>query len=307
MDKLNVLTLGGCAPYDIITANRNHTTLYNIDMWLGSFSRQLWEPGKVALRLKEELDSILESVRTAPEDKADVLMQLSYTIKEWRTPTTLIQNLPPNSVVILDPAYEIQSFYFDGNEIFDIHLNYDITVRKHMPAWFNQLVNKHVHQYDCGIMEIAMFQTHAIRKFAKELAKQNVPVIAVNNLYTRKIYDPITNGAVLAIKQYNNKMPFSKQHSNELEKYEYSNELIERFYEIWTDFLPKKFKRFTPSIDGLYADVNHHIGYHPTHLHHTCRTALNAELNAMIVETVAEHKAQQPLILPGDPEFNRTS
>lgn len=303
MDKINILTLGGCAAADILKSNRNHVSLYNIDMWLGSFSRQMWEPGKVANRLKEEIETIVGSASTNQDDFVSTVMQIYYVVKERRTPSILLKDLPDNSVVIIDPAYEIQRFYFDGNEIFDLHSNYDKHVRKHMPAWFNDLVFKYYTPYDSGIIEIAKFQYRALDKFLLQLKKLNVPVIAINNLYTSKIYDPTTNSAVRSIPHYNSKIPFSKLHSSDLEKYDYSTDLINRFYEIWEDRLPKEFKLFSPDLNEIYADSDHYLGYHPTHLHHTCRTTLNAELTATIIDAIAEHKARQTIIMPGNKDF----
>lgn len=296
MEKINVLSLGGCAVSDIINSNRNHVNLYNLDVWLGSFSRQMWEPGKIASRVKEELHTIVSSANSIPSDFVDVVMQIYFTVKERRTPTILLDNLPKDTVVIIDPAYEIQNFYFDGNEIFDISLNYNRIVKKHMPEWFNNLVAKHHTHFDCGISEIAVFQFRALKEFLRNLKKLNVPVIAVDNLYTDKIFDKNTNSVVTTISNYNSRMPFGKRHESELERHNYSKELVDRFYELWIDYLPDNFKIFSPDKKYLYADLDHHLGYHPAHLHHTCRTALNDELGALIVEAVRDHK--QKIILP---------
>lgn len=300
MEKINILTLGGCAADDILRANRNHTNLYNIDVWIGSISRQYWEPGKVASRLKEDMSTILPRI-TDTKVKIPTTVQWLYTIKEYRTPQKLLESLTPNSVVIVDPAYEIQNFYFDGNEIFDVHLMYDSTVRKHMPDWYNLAVNKYYTRYDNGIMELTMFQYHTSKAFMAALEKMKVPVIVIDNLYTNKIYDPITNSVGSALPLYVSKMPFALK-GTVLENHDYSTKLIEKFYELYKRVVPSSFKIFSPDVKKIYADPNHHQGYHPTHLHHTCRTVLNDELNALIVEAVADHKAKQPLILP-----NKTS
>lgn len=296
MEKINIVTLGGCAASDILRSNKNHVNLYNIDPWLGSVSRQSWAPDKVAARLKEEAKSIHDKAKNS-SSLVNTEVQLFYTIKERRTPATIIDSLPENTVVILDPAYELMRFYFDGNEIFDIELNYKTHVRKHMPDWFNALIDKNTLRFDCGIKEIAKFQYRSIDNFMQMLDKRNIPTIAVDNLFTRKIYDPATNSTADAIPQWNSRMPFQWSSSNELENYEYANNLVSRFYSMFREKLPSNFKLFSPNVDKIYADLNHHLGYHPTHLHHTCRQLLNAELSALIVEALADHKKRQSLVL----------
>jgi len=289
MDKINVLTMGGCAIEDILKCDRNYINLFKIDLFLGSLSRHR-EPGKVAARLKEEMHDILNKV-TNPSDYDPVLAQILYVIKEHHTPYTLIDNLSQDTVVIIDPAYEIVNFYFDGNEIFDIHLNYYTQIQKYMPEWFNELIFKNIQNYNNGIMELAVYQYRTLRKFLRYLEKKNVPVIMVDNLFTKKILDERTKYAVDAISMFNNSIPFRAK-----EDVHAKYELITRFYDAWRDAKPKNFKLFSPDINMIYADPNHHNGYHPTHLHHTCRKILNNELKALIVEAVNDHKKK--IILP---------
>lgn len=299
MEKINVVSFGGCAAVDILRAPKNNVSLYKIDQWLGSVSRHSWDPGKIASRLKEDMFAIRTSAATQINDVTNTEDQLRYTIKEWRTPMSIIEDLPENSVVIFDPAYELSRFYFDGNEIFDIHLNYYSRIRKHMPDWFNLEIDKHTLRFDCGIAEIARFQFRAINDFMKTLERLNIPAIAIDNLFTRKIYDPITNSIVDAIPQWNRSMPFQRDNCNHIENYQYANNLVSRFYSMFRERLPKNFKLFSPNIDQIYADIDHYMGYHPTHLHHTCRQMLNAELSALIVEVIADHKQRQKsLIIP---------
>jgi hypothetical protein len=294
----NIVTIGGCAAADILRSPKNNAFIYKINSWYGSVSRQSWDPGKVASRLKEHVPEIRASAAMYPSDVSHTEDQLNHTIKEWRTPISIINSLPENSVVIFDPAYELMRFYFDGNEIFDIELTYGNRVRKHMPEWFYSLVDKHTLRFDCGISEIARFQFRAINDFMKTLDRLNIPTIAVDNVFTRKIYDPITNSIVDAIPQWNAAMPFQWNSSNHLVNYEYANNLVSRFYEMFRERLPKNFKLFSPSAEHIYADLDHYLGYHPTHLHHSCRQMLNADLSALIVEVLAEHKTRQSLILP---------
>ena len=297
MHKTNIVTFGGCAAEDILRSPKNNVFLYKINAWRGAVSRQSWDPGKVASRLKEDVLDIRASAALFPTDVSNTEDQLVHTIKEWRTPTSMIQNLPETSVVIFDPAYELSRFYFDGNEIFDIELSYGNRVRKHMPEWYNSLIDKHTLRFDCGISEIARFQFRAIVDFTNMLDRLNIPTIAVDNLFTRKIYDPITNSIVDAIPQWNTAMPFQFNNSNQIENYQYANNLVSRFYEIFRERLPKNFKLFSPKKEHIYADLDHYLGYHPTHLHHSCRQLLNAELSALIVEVLAEHKQRKSLIL----------
>lgn len=289
MDKINVLIIGGCAAEDILKCDRSHIDLYNIDIWLGSLSRQS-EPGKVAARLKEEAPDIIKRVEGTPY-KIDVLMQLLYVIKEHRTPKILVDNVNSNTVVIVDPAYEIKSFYFDGDEIFDLNLKYHTHVKQFMPDWFNELVMHHTKLYDNGSKELATYQYRSVVNFLKYLEKKNLPVIMIDNLFTKKILHEDTKTVVDALPLFNSMIPF-KAKEDILSKYN----LITWFYDNWKDVRRPGFKMFSPDIDMIYADPNHHIGYHPTHLHHTCRKVLNNQLRALIVETLSEHK--QKIVLP---------
>lgn len=295
MNKINVLSLGGCAASDIIQSNKNYINLYNLDVWLGSFSRQMWPKDKIANRLEEEFHQIWKNRETYPDLEA-MLSQILYILKSRRTPETLLANLPVNTVIIIDPAYEIKNFYFDGNEIFDITLKYNNAVRPYLPNWLSENIRKNYKHFDCGIMEIAVFQFRSIKKFLNKLKKLNVPVIVFDNLYTDKIYDTITNSVATSIPIYNTKMPFEKQFATDLERHDYSADMIDRFYENWRDIIPEGFKIFSPDRNLLYADVNHRWNYHPTHLHHTCRRTLESELSSLIVEAISDHNAKNLLI-----------
>ena len=296
MEKINVVVLGGCAAADILKSNSNYINLYNIKLWLGSVSRQTATTGKVASKLEDEAFLIHNKAKDT-SDQYGVDSQIDWVVKKWRTPNILLANLPENSVVIFDPAYELTSFYFDGNEIFDVFGAYHQSVRKYMPEWFNLLVDKNTLRFDCGITEIARFQHRAIVNFMKSLDQMNIPAIAVDNIFTRKIYDPATNSVADAIPQWNSRMVFQHNRSNELAQYEYANDLISRFYEIFRSKVPSNFKLFSPDVNKIYADLNHPYGYHPAHLHHTCRQPLNIELSALIVEVLADHKKRQSIVL----------
>lgn len=289
MDKINIAIVGGCAPEDILKSDRSHIDLYNITYYTGSLSRH-HNPGKVAARLKEEMHDILNQVIGNPNYDF-VLMQILYVIKEHHTPYTFIDNLPENTVVIVDPAYEIKSFYFDGDEMFDIHLGYNTKIRPYMPDWFNTLISKHRMVFDNGSKEIAMYQYKSVVNYLKYLEKKNLPVIMIGNLYTKKIFDETTNHVADALPLFNSKIPFAYKEDT-LGNYT----LINRFYEVWEDVGREGFKIFSPDINMIYADPNHRCGYHPTHLHYSCRKILNNELRALIVEAIGDHKKK--IILP---------
>ena len=194
--------------------------------------------------------------------------QINFVTKQT-TPYSIIDTLLPNTVVLLDYSYEICNFFFDGNEIFDISLSYNTDVRKEMPQWFNDILDKHTYGFDNGIKELALFQHHSMLNFAKDLAAKNIPTIMFDNFFTKRVFSPITNSVAELIPLYNRAMPFRKIKivGDELEQLEYSERVVGKFYDSIRRNAPSSFQLFTPDLNQIYADINHPYGYHPVHLH----------------------------------------
>lgn len=218
-------------------------------------------------------------------------------VQKQPSPYTITENLPPNSIIILDYSYEISNMFFDGNEIFDL-------VRRDpgigFPAWFGELVNKHTYGFDNGIKELALFQHHALMKFNSYLGTLNVPVIFIDNFFSRNVYDPASKSIATIIPLYNKSMHFKnvKASTSELELFEYSQRVIDQFYSSIRKRKDSRFKLFSPKDPNkLFSDLSHPWGYHPIHLHRICREVLLNDLVALIHEAMAEHKSKQ-LIIP---------
>jgi hypothetical protein len=269
-EKTNLIAIGSCVIGDIIRCNPLLTQTYNVKTYTGSISRGMHPPGKISLRLEEEIQ---HSKKTSAEER-----QYRFVTKQPNI-FDFVSNVPKNSVIILDYSYEIQNLFFDGDEVFDLGL---LDVRyTSFPDWFVKIVGSNRYSYDHGIQELAIFQYRNLKKFNKVLDSLNVPIIFLDNLFTRKVYDPTTKSIGTILPLYNNSVRFAKTKTmdSELDIFHYSQNMIERFYQNGREDKGKNSYIFTYlHRENLFADLSHPWGYHPVHLHRLCREAISSEL-----------------------------
>lgn len=83
-------------------------------------------------------------------------------------------------------------------------------------------------------------------------------------------------------------MPFdlSSFGSDDILKYKYSRKIIANFYNSVLEKIDYE-DQFIIPLDEVYADLDHHSGYHPVHYHHTCRITLRKSLQQKIAEVLS--------------------
>lgn len=297
MEKINVIALGACTIHDIIKCDPYFEERYNFQHYLGSITRSFHPRGKLGERVGNEL----ADGKIKPKDYR-ISQMLNYITKE-KGPMDYLQDIPPNSVVIVDYAYELLFFYYDTQEIFDIISNFD-TIKTFLPSWLYKEIVPNIKHFDSGIQGVAREQHRLWRKFQCEiLPSKNVPIIVFNNSFSNRIYDRRTNsvGEIInyphALPTFLKKIPFKYQEGqNEFSKYNYSQRLLNYFYTNVKNLITPDVKIFDIESEMPYADPEHRFGYHPVHYHMTCRNVLWKKLRNTILEALADHKKK--LVLP---------
>lgn len=292
MEKINVVFLGSCTAKDIIMSNSNWIDDYNFHgYFFGSISRALSKTGSIADRLLEEIDKNKPTYRLVSD-------QYNMITKK-KNPMTLIESLPPNTVVLYDVAYELLNFFNNGIETFDIHANYE-NIKQFLPNWLRKEIFTHFKTFDSNTIEMALKQYDTLENFYKSCKIKNIPIVVFNNTYSYKIYDKATNSVGEVYAFYNKKMPFnfSSFGSDEILKYKHSRKIIANFYKN----LVKEFDHeniFTIPLEEVYADPDHHEGYHPVHYHHTCRITLRKSLQEKIAEVLSRSNEKKVIEIGG--------
>jgi hypothetical protein len=295
MEKINIVFIGSCTARDILCTDLTYINDFDfLGNYYGSISRSNYKPGLVAERLQEEF------IKTRPPFIHHLINDQINMITKKKTPRNLVNNLPPNTVVLLDYAYELLNFYTKGSETFDLHANYS-NIRVHLPQWLREDILKNFKYFDSNTIEMAYRQFHEIYDFYKMLKSNNIPVIVFTNTYSSKVYDKTTNkiGEILNI--FNKRMFYQANVLNdEMMQYKYSLKIIKNFYEqIYKRIDQSDF--FEIPLTDVYADPDHKHGYHPVHYHYTCRVVLHKLLKSKIIETLAKSKTnsiqQQQIII----------
>jgi hypothetical protein len=285
MEKINIVFIGSCTARDILCTDLTYTNDFDfLGNYYGSISRSNYKPGLVAERLQEEF------IKTRPPFIHHLINDQINMITKKKTPRNLVNNLPPNTVVLLDYAYELLNFYTNGSETFDLHANYN-TLKVHLPQWLRDDILKNFKHFDSNTIEMAYRQFHEIYDFYKMLKSNNIPVIVFTDTYSSKIYDKTTNKVGEILNIFNKRMPFyqSNMLNDEMMQYKYSLKIIKNFYEqIYKRIDQSDF--FEIPLTDVYADPDHKHGYHPVHYHYTCRIVLHKLLKSKIIETLTKSK-----------------
>lgn len=285
--------MGACTIHDILACDPLFEQRYTFTHYLGSISRTFHPIGKIAERLGNEI----ADGKVKPRDYR-VKQMFNYITKEV-TPSSLLQNVPPNTVIVIDYAYELTNFFFNQQELFDLISTYN-NIKTFLPNWLYKEITKHTYPFDSGIQEIARHQYRTMKQFQTEIvASLNLPVIVFNNSFSKHIYDRKTNTVAEILEfpdvlpRYNRILPFKYSlltTENEFMKYEYSQNLLNHFYSNIKKHLPLDVKTFDIASENVYADPDHKYGYHPVHYHQTCRAVLWSKLRTTILEAISDHK-----------------
>lgn len=290
--KLNIIAVGSCLIEDILRADSLRAKKYIIKSYYGSITRGAEPPGKVAQRLLNEVPK--------PTKENFFARQYKFVTKDPSPYSIIKNNINSKSIIIVDFSYEMNDFFFDGNEIFDLipHKNPAVGY----PEWFQQLVHKNTFNFDNETSELVMHQYKGLLKFRRFLETLDAPVIVMDNFFTKKVYDKQSNTVGSIIPLYNRAMlPFKnvKGISNDLELFYYNESIIENFYtKIRENIAPFGVTFFKPKDRGqLFADLDHPWGFHPIHLHRLCRERQARDLYALIQSVYKDyHNKKKPTI-----------
>lgn len=279
---INIVTIGSCTPYDILKADPNFDSKYNLLFgYTGSVSRTFYPPGKLALQLQKD-QNLLRIKNLLLQN------QLQLILKE-KDLISMIKSAPMNTVVIIDFAYELTRYFYDGSEMFDITATYG-KITPYMPDWLKNTINPHVKYFDEGNIGIARRQYEYLYDFLLQVSSLPCIPILFGNTFTSNVYMKETNQVGKILSLYNKKLPIVRGNnfSDEMMAYQYSYKIIENFYKNVFKQAPSNFIKFEIDLDQVYSDSSHPSGPHPGHYHRSCRMALSTKLSEVIHKAVLD-------------------
>jgi hypothetical protein len=277
---INIATIGSCTPYDILKADPNFKSKYNVIFtYLGSISRTYYPPGKIALQVQK--DPNLLRIKNL-----NLQNQLQLILKE-KDLLSMIKSAPIDTVIIIDYAYELNRYFYDGSEMFDITSTYG-RATPYMPDWLKNTIDSHNRYFDSGDIGIARRQYEYMQDFASQVASLPCIPIMFGDTFTSNVYIKELNqvGKILPLYTKKTFLARNKNFSDEMLAYQYSHKIIENFYKNISNGTPKNFERFDIDLDKVYSDSSHPNGPHPAHYHYSCRMALSAQLSDLIHKAV---------------------
>ena len=292
MDKIKVFVIGSCTAEDILEVNPSDKDLHFIvDRFVGSISRSMYKPGKMAERLQEDTDFDIYFKSLPFKLQRTVSRQVNLITKQ-KNALSLLENVSSDSVVIVDVGYELSAFYSHNYELFDIFHSYEY-IERHLPLWLTTLIDKHKYFFDSGIKEYAIQTWKNYKKFFTVIEQKKCSCIIMSRTLVKHVYDETSNQVIPAIPLFNRSFQKIFKHnksSNQYDIFNYNNELIDSVYRILMDIADNRYPVFQIPIDKMYCDLHHPFGYHPTHYHPTCRQMLYEPLKKLIIETHLENE-----------------
>lgn len=299
MEKINVYVIGSCTAEDILNANvKDKVRNFNVNRFIGSVNRSFAQPGKIAKKILEDKEFNLYISQLPNAIKCEVERQINLITKQ-ETATTLLEKAPKNSVFIVDCAYEMSPFYYDNYEMFDLY-TYNYT-QKHYPAWLREAIEKYTYTFDSGIKEFAFQSISNYKKYLAMIEEKNIACIIMDNTMVRNVYDPRTNEVGQIIPLYNQtfyRVFTGSTKEDPLQIFDYNQKMVDNSYKFLFDMAKGRFPIFKIPRDKVFCDLNHPLGYHPSHYHITCRKMLYQPLKQLIISTHINHlkKIKKPII-----------
>ena len=282
MKKIPIVSIGGCAGYDILVSDiawvRN---FYIPDRYSGSVSRSFFKPGKIAERLHDELKTI--TANHSNDVKMKIKRQVDVVLKIDNV-ESIIKKQEPNTIIMVDPGYELSDYYDDGEESFDILPEYD-EVKHYFPSWFNQKIAQHRYKFDVASARVELKRDETYLEFFNLVTKQQCLAFFIDNVATEKTYIKKLNSVATTISAFNSTVSFltvDQEGKNTLLNFNYAKRLINRLFRriktnverYYVEDKIDKAKWFDIDKEVCFADAEHRWGYHPAHLHISCRTLL---------------------------------
>lgn len=283
MQRIPLVSVGGCAGYDILVSNPSWFTTFAVnERYTGSVSRSFFKPGKIATRLYDEMlstDNKLDSnIRIRIQRQLDVVLKINSV-------QSIIEKQSPNTIIMVDPGYELSDYFDDGDESFDILPEYD-QVKQFFPEWFNTKVSQNRYKFDFASRRVEAKRDETYLDFFNLVTKQKCLAFFVDNVATERTYIKKLNSVATTISAFNNCVAFltvDQTGKNTLLNFNYAKRLIGRLFrriktnveKYYVDEKANKAEWFEIDQELCFADDDHRWGYHPAHLHFSCRQALS--------------------------------
>ncbi len=277
---INIITIGSCTVTDILRADPNFNSKYNlIFSHIGSVSRTYYPPGKLALQILKD-KNLLKIKNQLLQTQLQLILKEKDLISD-------IKSAPANTVVILDFAYELLRYFYDGSEMFDISTSYG-KLTPYLPDWLKTTIPNHVKYFDGGDISTYRKQYEYVTDFLSQIDSLNCIPIIFGNTFTSNVYMKELNQVGKILPLYTKKLHLgrNKNFSDEIMAYQYSHKIIESFYKNLTKETPPNFLKFDIDLDQVYSDSSHPNGPHPGHYHRSCRMTLSAQLSDLIHKAV---------------------
>jgi hypothetical protein len=292
MRKIKIATIGGCTGYDILMTNVNWRQKFLLtDVYMGSVSRSYFKPGKIAERLQEEMESLKHTFPS--KHKENINRQLKVIFKN-ETIDSIIRKQAPSTIIMIDPGYELSDYFDDGNESFDIFPYWE-DIQEFFPEWFRLKVAQHRYKFDVASPRVEAERDETYLNFFKLLSDQRCLAIFIDNASTEKSYIKKLNSVAVTISAFNSRVSFLTASANGEQttlNFNYARRLIDRLFrriktnkeKYYSGENASKATWFDIDRDMCFADPEHRWGYHPAHLHHTCRVVLCERLHDEIIK-----------------------
>jgi len=301
--KIPIVSVGGCAGYDILVSDFNWIRNFSIpNRYTGSVSRSFFKPGKIATRLHDEMTSKRKSFTN--DVKLSITRQLDVIFKIENI-ENIIKKQSPNTIIMVDAGYELSDYYDDGEESFDILPEWQ-EIQKFFPDWFVKKVSENRYKFDYASRRVEQRRDDTYLEFFNLVTDQKCLAFFVDNVATERTYIKKLNSVATTISSFNSCVSFltaDPEGKNTLLNFNYATRLINRlFRRIKTNveryYVDDKFlkaKWFNIDKEVCFADSDHRWGYHPAHLHISCRSLLAKPMHDELIKL---YQQNMNLIIP---------
>jgi hypothetical protein len=291
MHKIKLVSIGGCVGYDILmTGVTWRHKFYMMSRYMGSVSRGYFKSGKIAERLQEEMPLLMNSVPNHMKAKVDRQLK---AICKTDTIQSIIKRQIPNTIIIVDPGYELSDYYDDGDESFDIFPEYE-EISNYFPDWFQIKVAKNRFKFDVASPRVEAQRDETYLDFFKLISNQKCLACFIDNASTERSYIKKLNSVSVTISAFNSRVPFLTSNADGdqmMLNFNYARRLIDRLYrriktnkeKYYIGENTDKAVWFDIDKEHCFADPDHRWGYHPTHLHYLCREIYVNKLHDTLV------------------------
>lgn len=303
MKKIRIVTVGGCTGYDILVTGNEWRKNFSIgDRYTGSVSRSFFKPGKIAARIQEEM---LHLIPTFPSSVREKIKRQIDVIVKTNNIESIVRQQTPNTVVLVDAGYELLDFYEKDDEAFDILPEWD-EISSYFPDWFRKEIAQNICKFDTKGTSTAFQRLNCYREFYRLTTEQKCLCVYIDNPATERVYVKELNSVGVNISLFCSKVPFLTATSDGKTltlNFEYAIKSIDMLYTMLRtrtqDYYAgddKKAAWFYIDKEMCFADPEHHWGYHPAHLHYTCRSVLMQQLHSTIISLYEKNISSIPLI-----------